>query len=470
MSLTGFGMWSVTKLDDNDLQLLLNREESQFFDFKDKSSIGKCTKTISAFANTDGGELCVGVRDKKESNRICNLFSSLEEANDVISNILKQFDGGVEFVGFEFLFCEGLGYILMVTVQKTPFVVKSSDGKVFKRQNASDRELKAGQEISSLELEKGIRSFEDSATSLDCSEIQESSKFQEFLRGIVPNSTPIDFLRKERLVYDERVKTCAVLLFDENPQSILPQASIKVYRYTSLGDEGEREDLEGQPESIEGNICDQIYSAVSRVKEKVEQIPILGEAGFVQVKYPQEAVHEVICNAVLHRDYSIRDYVHVRIFDNRIEVESPGKLAGPVTVKNILKQRFSRNNKLVRLIAKFPSPPNKDVGEGLNTAFRAMQSLNLGRPVIEETEASVIVRLKHEPLASKEEIVKKYLQKNLSINNAVARNICNIQSDSIIRKMFRAMIVSGEIEKIPETRGKGTKYRICASSEDWNVE
>jgi ATP-dependent DNA helicase RecG len=65
--------------------------------------------------------------------------------------------------------------------------------------------------------------------------------------------------------------------------------------------------------------------------------------------------------------------VHIRIFDNRIDVESPGRLPAHITPENILKERFARNPTLVRLINKFPNPPNKDVGEGLNTAFAAME-------------------------------------------------------------------------------------------------
>ena len=65
----------------------------------------------------------------------------------------------------------------------------------------------------------------------------------------------------------------------------------------------------------------------------------------------------------------------MRVFDNRVEVESPGILPGQVTVKNILDEQFARNGMLVRLVNKFPDPPNKDVGEGLNTAFKAMPLL-----------------------------------------------------------------------------------------------
>ncbi|HYA47572.1 MAG TPA: ATP-binding protein [Burkholderiales bacterium] len=82
-------------------------------------------------------------------------------------------------------------------------------------------------------------------------------------------------------------------------------------------------------------------------------------------------------NAVLHRDYSIAADVLIRVFDNRVEVESPGLLPGHVTVKKILDEQFARNRILVRLINKFLEPPDKDVGEGLNTAFKATQKLRL---------------------------------------------------------------------------------------------
>ncbi|WP_445305523.1 ATP-binding protein [Microcoleus sp. herbarium2] len=65
------------------------------------------------------------------------------------------------------------------------------------------------------------------------------------------------------------------------------------------------------------------------------------------------------------------------MFDNRIEIENLGKLPGHVTVKNILKEQYARNGAIVRIINKFPNPPNKDVGEGLNTAFQAMAKLRL---------------------------------------------------------------------------------------------
>ena len=114
------------------------------------------------------------------------------------------------------------------------------------------------------------------------------------------------------------------------------------------------------------------------------------EDGLVSVQYPPETLHEIITNAVLHRDYALSDDVHVRIFDNRVEVESPGRLPAHITPENILRERFARNASIVRIINKFPNPPNKDVGEGLNTAFSAMAKLRLREPEIKEGDHSTL--------------------------------------------------------------------------------
>ena len=142
-----------------------------------------------------------------------------------------------------------------------------------------------------------------------------------------------------------------------------------MYRYKTKEAEGFRGALAFDPETVEGSLYDQIHSAVKTTTEHTERVPKLGEDALETIKYPPETLHEIITNAVLHRDYSVADDVHIRIFDNRIEVQSPGKLPAHVTVKNILYERFARNGALVRILNKFPNPPNKDVGEGLNLSL-----------------------------------------------------------------------------------------------------
>lgn len=243
----------------------------------------------------------------------------------------------------------------------------------------------------------------------------------------------------------------AVLLFSEEPQAALPKrCGIKIYRYKTNEIEGTRPTLAGTPISVEGCLYDQIDEAVQKTIEMLEEIKILGAKGLEQIKYPKETLHEIITNAVLHRDYSIATDIQIRIFDNRIEIESPGKLPGHVTPQNILKEQFARNPRLVRLINKFPDPPNKDVGEGLNTAFEAMRQLRLKEPVITENESTVVVNIRHEALASPEETILEYLVTHNTITNSIGRTLTGITSENKMKDVFNRLKKTGQLERIPE--------------------
>jgi ATP-dependent DNA helicase RecG len=223
---------------------------------------------------------------------------------------------------------------------------------------------------------------------------------------------------------------------------------VKILRYQTK-EEGERDFLAFDPLTVEGPIYSLVYDSVDRCKKIVEDIKKLGPEGLEPVLYPDEALHEVLTNAVLHRDYSVAADVQVRIFDNRLEIESPGRLPGHVTVENITKTQFARNPKLVRLINKFKEPPNKDVGEGLRTTFEAMDKLRLKKPLIEERESSVVVTLRHESLGSPEQLVMEYLEKNAEITNSIARELTGIKSENTMKQVFYRLRDRGQIEQIP---------------------
>ena len=237
-----------------------------------------------------------------------------------------------------------------------------------------------------------------------------------------------------------------------------PKAAIKTYRYQT-SDQASRETLEGQPETIEGNAYRQIHLAVQKVVSIIEKIPVMRDSGFEAIKYPDTAIHEIVTNAVIHRDYSSNDDIHIRVFNNRIEIYSPGKLPGHIKPSNILEERLARNQKIVRLLNKFPDPPNKDVGEGLNTAFEAMRALQLKDPEVVETESGVLITLKHEKLATPEQKIVDYLRNNDEINNTQARTITFIGSENTVKRVFQKMMTAGIIERIPDRPQRNTAYR-----------
>ena len=328
-------------------------------------------------------------------------------------------------------------YVLQVTIFKTQSIVYCTDGKIpYVRKGAQNLPCDTLEKIRRLELDKGISSFENEVVAeSDFSDVDNSAVWEKFKNSIVPDTSTEAWLKKQRLFVDKKLTVAALLLFSDEPQICLPKrSSIKNFRYQTSG-EAERDTLVGVPVTVEGCAYSQIYEAVSKTKEIIESIKKFGKE-FETIEYPEETVHEIITNAVLHRDYSITTDIQIRIFDNRVEVESPGKLPGYVTVDNILTVQSARNPKIVRLINKFPEAPNKDVGEGLNTAFEAMAKLRLKEPVIEENDNFVLVIIKHEKLASPEEIVVDYLLKNDSITNRIGRNITGIKSENSMKRIF----------------------------------
>lgn len=430
--------FQVDVLSEEEIMQLFDIEEDHFNDFKAKDISGKkFSKTVSAFANASGGDLYIGIREESETKiKHWEGFNSIEDANSFIQ-VMESIPTIDNYYNLEFLKHPSLGtYVLKICIFKTQAIVKTTDGKVFVRKSAQSLPVDTPEKLRRLELDKGITSYENEPVAdSQLEDVVDSHIFHLFSNSIVPDADPIAWLKKQRLINNGRLTVAGELLFSDEPQICLPKrSSIKIFRYKTSGI-AERDMLVGQPTTIEGSAYTQIYSSVAKVKEIIESIRKIG-AEFEMIEYPEETLHEIITNAVLHRDYSIPTDIQIRIFDNRVEIESPGKLPGHVTVENILVSQAARNPKIVRLINKFPDAPNKDVGEGLNTAFEAMTKLRLKEPQIQENDNSVLVTIKHEKLASPEEIVISYLLKNTSIKNSIGRSITGIKSENSMKTVF----------------------------------
>lgn len=454
----------TTVITPTQRDILIARNEDHFFDRKStKIRPKKLTKTISAFANTDGGELCIGLDEDSDTGQVTwRGFKDVEAANGHLQALEGLFPLGQHF-SYTFLACEAeAGLVLQVEVQKTASITTDSDGTSYIRRGAQSLPVDTPEKLQQLERDKGITSFETEPVDAQIEDITNSLPTLAFVMDQVPTAEPEPWLRKQQLIRDDKPTVAGVALFAELPQAILPKrCGIKIYRYVTRDEAGARDQLAFDPIDIEGHLYSVIAEAVASTKKLIEGIRILGSTGLEQVRYPEEALHEIITNAMLHRDYSIMDDVHVRIFDNRVEIESPGLLPGHVTVDNILEERYARNGSIVRIINKFPDPPNKDVGEGLNTAFAAMQRLKLKPPEIQQTKHSVVVHLRHEPLASPEEAVMEYVAEHEEINNTTGRELTGIRSENSMKDVFKRLVARKLIEPIPgRERGPRAAYRM----------
>ena len=452
----------VMEISDKQLQEVLAYTEGHFLDVKSKDiKPSKLTRTLSAFANADGGEIYIGIEeDGLPFPHKWQGFSDPEGANGHIQAFESLFPLGDDYL-YNFLsHRDQTGVVLQVTIRKTKTVVKASDGVPYVRRGAQNLPVNTPEGLALLQRNKGITSFENEVVPVDLRAVSNSETVIKFILEVVPSSEPEAWLRKQELIRDEKPTVASVVLFADLPQAILPKRSgIKVYRYKTSEAEGTRDTLVGDPLSIEGCAYDVIKEAVALTKDIISGIQVIGTKGLEPVAYPTETLHEVITNAILHRDYAVADDVHVRIFDNRVEVESPGRLPAHITPQNILKERFARNGNIVRIINKFPDPPNKDVGEGLNTAFEAMRSLRLKEPIISELQNSVLVQIKHERLASAEDIIMEYLENNDMITNRIARGLTGIRSENSMKVVFWRLRELGLIEQVPGRSGFSSAWQ-----------
>jgi ATP-dependent DNA helicase RecG len=451
-------------LETDEAISLICRPESHFFDKKSARLAGAALqKIVVALANADGGDVLVGIEDDKtapQPEKRWQGLASIEDFNGLLQ-AMHEISPQVP-VSMEFLVARNLpGYVLSIQIDKSAQVHQTSSKEVFLRKGAQSLPLKNPEHLVALKFAKGLASFEDTAVNNIPTElIVESEELRSFLTDFSPKTDALNFAVNENLIdlksWDPKV--CGLVLFAASPSAVIPtRAGVRITRYETKEEDPERDHL-AFSEALEGPAYQLIQSAVARITAIMSEISIWTIDGLKKVAYPPEAIWEIVVNAIIHRDYSIGDDVHVRIFDNRVEVQSPGRLPGFVTVENILDVRYSRNKQIVRTLARYKSPPNKDMGEGLNTAFQKMKEWKLKDPVIEEFENTVLVTIPHTPLAKPEELVIEFLQKNGVITNKQGREITGIKSENAMKNVFYTLRDEKIIEMIP--KGNKTEWRL----------
>jgi ATP-dependent DNA helicase RecG len=334
-------------IDDAEANKLLESEESHYLDVKRiEIKPSKLTESVSAFANAAGGELFIGIAEDKKDGTTTHRwagFPDFEAANAHIQVLDKMAALGTHYRA-AFLSCIGRpGHVLHLTIFKTKDILKASDDLPYVRRNAQNIRIDTEEGLQRLKLDKGVTTFEDELVDVKVDIITNSTAVIGFMLEVVPSAEPEEWTASQFLVTGNKPTVAGILLFSDQPQAALPKRSaIKLYRYKSKEEEGTRETLAFDPITIEGCIYDLIPEAVSKTKKLIEGLKRLGVNGLEDVVYPHETLHEIVTNAVLHRDYSIAADIQIRIYDNRIEVESPGRLPGHVTTRAV-PERFESN-------------------------------------------------------------------------------------------------------------------------------
>ena len=370
---------------------ILNFEEMQIFDRKSINISGaKLSDTICAFANADGGTIAIGISDKNK--RIEGIDFATNRLNDILRAPLDFCFPSVQVIT-EKVSCTDYknraNHILLMHIEASPQLHANHADEVFLRVGDKTKRLNFDDRIT-LMYDKGLRFFEDNIVADAEFEDIDINFLREYLQKIKYTKSPEEYLKQNKNFVKEingknRYSSAAILLFGKNPQQFFPRAHIRFLKYDGTVAKVGTEMNVIKDVVFRGKILSQVEEAVKYLKTQIRERTFLGANGqFVtEEEYPEFVCTEIIVNAVTHRDYSISGTdIQIKMFDDHIEVESPGRLPGLVKIENMRNVHFSRNPKIADFLKNYKYV--KEYGEGVDRMCTELVNMNLPVPVFRQ--------------------------------------------------------------------------------------
>ena len=468
---------------------LLAASESRTLDFKRISGKqSRMYEAVCAFANSEGGLLVIGIGDAKAlkpgdkpQSRLFGIEENPEGFDDFRRELLNRFTPAITRLHWLCLPCTlhngQPGHVVLLRVEKSDQIHSVVGNGTWTRMDASNREMSAA-EIADLAYQRGVRSAETEPVAVALT-LLDTPVWHSFVasRGLRAGTQAEQLLRiglADRVLQvdgSEEVlpRRAAVLLFAEEPGSLLAafggraDLRVMVYAGKEMGINAVP-NLRKPPKTIRGPLIEQIDWAVKAVLAELAQGLTLASSGFkTRHQYPERVVKEAIVNAVIHRDYRLNRDIMVRVFDDRVVVESPGLLPGAITAANIQYARSKARNPLIALnLREFAVPPNIDDGEGVRMMFGEMAAAQLYPPQYRQnTDAAVetlLLTLFNEDRPAVWTEVNDWMERNGPIANA---DVCRIASVDTLKasKMLRGWVDRGLLEPLPGRVRSNAAYR-----------
>ena len=368
------------------LEEICSMVESSVFDRKSAKIDAKSLAVhLIAFANTDGGTLAIGVED---DGKITGIDGYAENINELLRAPFDFCKPSVQ-VETERIPCKnakGLSdHILLIEVLQSNDIHANQADEVFFRIGDKSKKLNFDERLQ-LMYSKGTRYFEDAPVPDATMDDIDLDFVREYTAKLGYRKSAQEYLLENKEFIKEKngrqeVSAAAVLLFGKNPKHFFPRARIRFIRYEGTEARVGAAMNVIKDVSFEGRILQVTEKALEFVRSQIKERTYLGaDARFVtEPEYPEFAWKELIVNAVAHRDYSIKGTdIQIKMFDNRLTVESPGTLPGIVRLNNMRHVHFSRNPKIAQFLHEYEYV--QEFGEGVDRLYEVMESEGLPQP------------------------------------------------------------------------------------------
>jgi ATP-dependent DNA helicase RecG len=445
------------------------RDESAIVDFKEKlTKAGKLQDPFVAFANTRGGTVVVGVTETKPRRLLGTRWD--QQAHEHVQDVARITHPPLS-ISAETVDVEGTTVAVLSVQAVERGWVQTSDGRLIVRAGPTNRTL-VGNELARFIGERGSEPVEDQiAAGLTVDDLQ-TQLVRDFLT-IRLGSTRRNVSHALRdlglLTPDGKVRLATLLLFGKQPQAGNRRFGIDVLRFQ--GRLGSRAELRDRKQLV-GTLPDLVTRADSVIYEEMRRDAVI--RGLVREEvpeFPPIAIREALLNAVGHRDYSLRgSAVEVRLFDDGLEIESPGTLAGWVTVDNLRDAQYSRNERIMDVFHVLKLV--EEAGTGIDRMYAAMEDALLDPPEFEERDRAFVVRFKGRSVFAAEDrlwvsrfgdfnldghakVALVYARRHGAVTNEALRSLRELGRDES-RSVLQDLVARGLLQ--PVSRGRGTRY------------
>ena len=364
------------------IQEIRTHKEDQTFDCKSIQIDPKALAiTIVAFANADGGDIAIGVSDK--TRKIEGVDQHTEKLNELLRVPLDFCNPSVSITS-DLLPCTDKdgneNHILLMHIPASSELHTNQADEAFMRVGDKSRRLSFEERIQ-LMYDKGERYYEDTAVygaivdDIDMAAVERYTELIGYTKSAKQYLHENNGFITTNAKGEEQVSVACILLFGKYPQKFFPRGRTRFIRYKGTEERVGAEMNVIKDVTFEGTILDQVKATIAYLETQVEEHTFLGQHGqFVTNRdYPKFVIQEMIVNACCHRAYNIKGTeIQIKMFDNRLVFESPGRLPGTVKPSNIRHTHFSRNPKIAQFLKTYDFV--KEFGEGVDRVCRELEA------------------------------------------------------------------------------------------------
>jgi ATP-dependent DNA helicase RecG len=407
--MTGTALASLEQLrllpEDDRVGALKSRREDQWLERMSARAAGRSVADVMVgFANSEGGLLILGIHE----GRIEGVAAAGNRLNEWRQAAMDFTEPPVRHT-FELIACTNdagnLDEVAVIEVEASERVHTNQKGETFLRIGDENRRL-GPFEATELRYDKGDSAYDGTPAAKASKGDLDPALVERYLRGVRGGSRADAVLTARGLLTRRdgavRPTVAGVLVLGRNPQELFPQATLRLLRYSGTSREvGARSNVL-RDVRLEGTLVAQIESARRYLARWIPSAIRLQQVGRFEsaTLIPRFAWLEAVVNAAVHRSYTVGgDHIRVELFEDRLEVESPGRLPGLVRIETIRSTRFARNPRVARAIADLGY--GRELGEGVNRMFEEMERAGLPDPIYSQSPASVKVTFLADTLAGR---------------------------------------------------------------------